>query len=81
MKCRICGYEFVPTIRQHYISRDNDQTGIAAAFSKAKKSIYDTFDCPECGCQIIAQERKRTFIDVCFAEEVNDDDDECESES
>ena len=21
--------------------------------------IYDAFDCPECGCQVIAQERKR----------------------
>ena len=26
------------------------------------------FDCPACGCQIIAQERKRNFIDISMSE-------------
>lgn len=24
--------------------------------------LYDSFDCPMCGCQVIAKERKRTFV-------------------
>ena len=86
MKCSICGCEFVPIIKQHYISRDNDQTGIATAFSKVEKRIYDTFDCPECGCQIVAQERKRAFVqavsvghpdEVVFVEKETEEKPEC----
>lgn len=74
IKCKICGCEFTPTIDKHYITRDNSDSEISKVFKGAERSLYDTFDCPVCGCQIFAQERKRT------AEEVNDDE-ECESES
>ena len=80
IKCKFCGCEFTPVIDKHYITRDNGESGISTAFKHVEGNLYDTFDCPACGCQIVAQERKRTFIDVCFAEEV-DDDEECESES
>lgn len=59
IKCKVCGYEFMPVAIKHYISRDNDYEGLAAAFKKEEAKLYDTFDCPYCGCQVIAQERKR----------------------
>lgn len=30
-------------------------------FSKDEEKIYDAYDCPMCGSQIIVQERKRNF--------------------
>ena len=68
IKCKVCGCEFTPVIDKHYITRDNGESGISTAFKHVEGNLYDTFDCPACGCQIVAQERKRTFIDVCFAE-------------
>lgn len=31
------------------------------AFNKMEPTLYDAFDCPICGCQYIANERKRVF--------------------
>ncbi len=62
LKCKICGTEFPPIIERHYISRDLTKTGIAAAFgSTDEPTLYDTYDCPNCGCQVVAQPRKRSF--------------------
>lgn len=72
IKCNICEHEFYPVIKKHYISRDAGKTGVAAAFqSNPEETLYDTFDCPECGCQVIAQERKRVFVST-----IKDADDE-----
>lgn len=61
LKCHICGFEFKETAEGHYISRDSAKIGITAAFSSDNEpKLYDAFDCPRCGCQYIAQERKRT---------------------
>lgn len=61
--CKTCGYEFSPKITAHYIARDNGKVGLGVAFgSNNEEKIYDAFDCPICGCQIITQERKRRFI-------------------
>ena len=73
IKCKVCGCEFAPVIDKHYVTRDNDEYGIATALKSTECKLYDSFDCPACGCQIIAQERKRTFIDVHYADEVDDD--------
>lgn len=59
IKCEVCGNEFEPMIVNHYISRDEDFSGIAAVARKEEVKLYDTFDCPQCGCQVIAKERKR----------------------
>lgn len=51
-----------PNTSFHYISRDEEETGIAAAFkSKIEPSLYDCVDCPECGCQLVIQPRKRAY--------------------
>lgn len=70
MKCHVCGTDF-PAIRErHYIARDLTKTGVTAAFSSNDEpGLHDSFDCPNCGCQVIAQSRKRTFI-PCTDEEL-----------
>lgn len=39
--------------------------------STAEENLYDAFDCPMCGCQVIAKERKRDYIS--FVKEDKDD--------
>ena len=75
LKCKICGTEFPAIKERHYIARDNSHTGAVAVISKDEEKIYDSYDCPMCGSQIIAQERKRNFESYSI-----DDfsDDECE---
>ncbi len=42
---------------KRYTARGSVTTGLAAAFSGEEPKLYDAFDCPECGCQIIMQPR------------------------
>lgn len=75
IKCKICGCEFNPTIERHYVSRDSGKIGVFAAIqSNPEDKLYDTFDCPECGCQAVVQERKRQLTScVDIEEEVEGD--------
>lgn len=59
-KCKICGNQFRATKEKHYIARDKGVVGglNQAINGKGEEKLYDCFDCPECGCQVIAQERK-----------------------
>ena len=60
LKCKVCEHEFSPVKNNHYISRDKEVIGgMVTAISKSEPCEYDTFDCPVCGCQVIAQERKK----------------------
>lgn len=63
LKCKICGKEFDATNERHYIARDNGKTGLANIVSNDEVKIYDAFNCPSCGCQVIAQDRKRVLLD------------------
>ena len=77
LECKICGTKFNAIIERHYIARDNEKTGLAVAFgSTAEESLYDTFDCPMCGCQVIAKERKRDYIPFISTDEEDADMDE-----
>lgn len=60
LKCKICGHEFMATNERHYVSRDEGLTGISAISGGTESKEYDTFDCPQCGCQNIVQSRKRS---------------------
>lgn len=63
LECKVCGTKFNAIVEKHYIARDNSKTGLAVAFgSNSEESLYDAFDCPMCGCQVIAKERKRSYI-------------------
>ena len=54
LECKICGCKFNAVEERHYISRDNGKSGLAVAFgSEPEEKLYDTFDCPSCGCQIV----------------------------
>ena len=73
IKCKFCGCNFGPTPNQHYIARDNCTTGISTAFKNDEEKLYDAFDCPFCGCQVLAQERKRKYIPYVEVKEENED--------
>lgn len=63
LECKVCGCKFNAVAENHYISRDNGKTGLASAFGiNDEEGLYDTFDCPMCGCQVVAKERKRIYI-------------------
>ena len=76
MKCTICDHEFHPEKKQHYISRDLAKTGMVTVIAATDEpALYDSFDCPRCGCQVNAQTRKRVYIPVSdeeFLEEMPD---------
>ena len=73
LKCKICGAESPPIKERHYISRDLTKTGLAAAFgSFDEPAMFDSYDCPCCGSQVIAQPHKRQFNPK--SEEVTDED-------
>lgn len=54
IKCHVCGKSFDPSKELRYTARSN---------TMFRSSFYDAFDCPFCGCQYIAQERKVRFVD------------------
>lgn len=71
LKCNICGCEFPAINEKRYIAKDNGMSGLAVAFgSHQEEKLYDAFDCPMCGCQLLVQERKRNYTPV------NDSDEE-----
>ena len=55
MKCKVCGNEFEPEKEKRYTAR---------AFNIiTKEDFYDCFDCPKCGCQLIANKRMEVVED------------------
>lgn len=76
IKCNVCDCEFIPQVKGHYIARTDGKTGVVAVFqSNDETGLFDAFDCPQCGCQVIVQERKRAFI-VSHVDDVEDGDEE-----
>jgi len=74
--CKVCGRDFALMAEESYIVRDNEpQKGLSQVISGQEESkIYDAFDCPHCGCQYIAQERKRLLeISCCDNEEKHEE--------
>lgn len=79
IKCKVCGHEFQPTLKNHYISRDSCESGVVTVFKSEEGKLYDSFDCPVCGCQSIPQERKRVYVTPYHkAEEEEAEDEACE---
>lgn len=78
IKCKVCDTEFAPVIGEHYISRDCGEAGIASVFRHDEEKLYDSFDCPHCGCQCIAQERKRVYVYPRIKVEVEEENEACE---
>ena len=81
LKCKICGTEFPAVKERHYIARDNSRTGAVVVISKDEEKIYDAYDCPMCGSQIIAQERKRVLEPENIGNFSGDEDTESEDDN
>ncbi len=73
LKCSVCENEFEPVVEDHYVSRNDCSTGIANAIRSDEPTLYDTFDCPKCGCQCCVQERKRACQETIQLEKDNED--------
>lgn len=72
VKCVVAN--LMQSLKKHYIARDNGKTGLAVAFgSTNEEGLYDAFDCPMCGCQVIAKERKRDFVPYVETEDEEND--------
>lgn len=63
-KCVVCNKDFELIKENRYTSRDECRTGISAIAGGSEETLYDTFDCPYCGCQNIIQKRKRQCSEV-----------------
>ena len=62
IKCTVCGLEIIPEIKNHYISRNTIKTGLCTVLGEDKEpELFDTFDCPQCGSQIVVKGRKRAI--------------------
>lgn len=81
IKCKVCGSDFAPVLKNHYVSRDSCESGIVTVVRNEEGKLYDSFDCPVCGCQSIPQERKRVYIPCIEAEEEESEDEACEDEA
>ena len=57
--CKICGKEFPLIKEEHYTSKEAGKTGLAAITGGPAPIIWDSFDCPHCGCQNNMQQRNR----------------------
>lgn len=53
IRCQICGTKFPAIAEKRYTSRD--ASGLSSIINN---NYYDTFDCPQCGCQNRVGERK-----------------------
>lgn len=60
LRCEVCGKEFIPKSKDRYTAKENMvKGGLSAAFSGELKNpeLYDCFDCPQCGCQMVVNRR------------------------
>lgn len=64
MSCKVCGRDFPLISEEHYISREDSVSGLTAIVSHTEPSIWDSFDCPHCGCQNRVQQRKYLYMAV-----------------
>ena len=63
--CSVCGYSFTPMRKHHYFVKketvDFFSPFVKNAEQRTRKTtdiLYDCFDCPQCGCQVIAKPRR-----------------------
>lgn len=77
MNAKFVALNSMPLSRDIILLVITEKTGLAVAFgSTAEEGLYDTFDCPMCGCQVIAKERKRNYIPFISTDEEDADDDQ-----
>ena len=57
--CAVCGKEFELTAEEHYVAREDTQTGLRASLGGEESKLYDAMDCPYCGSQMLLNRRLR----------------------
>lgn len=57
--CKVCGRDFPLIAEEHYVSKEADSFGLAAIAGVVVPTLWDSFDCPHCGCQNRMQQRNR----------------------
>lgn len=59
LRCKVCGKEFIPKSQDRYTARENESKGgiVAALSGESGPELYDCFDCPQCGCQMVVNRR------------------------
>lgn len=57
--CKVCGRDFPLVAEDHYVSKEAGKVGIAAIAGGLAPILWDSFDCPHCGCQNRLQQRNR----------------------
>lgn len=63
LECSVCGLKFAPIALWRYSAEENKITGVLAGISSTERPpLHDAFDCPRCGCQIIANSRMRRAV-------------------
>lgn len=58
-KCQVCGNAFAMVSERRYTVREDKVTGLTNIAEHKEEKMYDAFDCPECGCQNLVNERLR----------------------
>ena len=64
LRCKVCGKEFIPQAKKRYTAKENMTSGgLVEAFSWKTKDpdLFDCFDCPQCGCQMVINRRLDTL--------------------
>ena len=78
---KICGRDFSLIAEEHYISKEAGKIGFAAIAGGPAPVLFDSFDCPHCGCQNNMQQRNRLTDmfgrDLPLDEEFEDDEESC----
>ena len=63
IECSVCGLKFAPIAHWRYSVEEDKNVGVLAGISSTVlPPLHDAFDCPRCGCQIIANSRMRRAI-------------------
>lgn len=55
MKCKICGKDFELKKENRYVVKNVSVSGLFT------RNVYESFDCPYCGCQNVVNERYLDF--------------------
>ena len=66
MKCNVCGKLFIPKNQNRYLTAE--PTTLANSLNGGG-AVYDTFDCPRCGCQHRVATRYKEYNPVAKAEQ------------
>lgn len=71
VKCSICGEQIELRSENRY--EVVIEAGVLQKSFGAKDQIYEAFDCPHCGCQMLMQERFPVKNEIKIAEERKDE--------